>query len=190
MGFFYHSLFRNFLTSSTWWNFVSSPVNLGDILSSCLPGCIRIHFLSSVNKCSIYLAEIVSSYKLLFKMKCTGDRDMLTALAIFTNRAIAILFNHCPDFWNICPVCYSHRSTRFFWTWRTLYLSEFLNCLIWYRIRPINIPQFSKDKKCLRNVKAPLVQNSKEFHIWNKDASEGLMCLVWWQNKWFFRCCI
>lgn len=167
--------------------FVTSK--FGRLLSSCLPVCIRIHFLSSVNKCSIYLAEIVSSYKLPFKMKCTGDRDMLTALAIFTNRAIAILFNHCPDLKHL-PCMLQSQVERFFWTWRTLYLSEFLNCLIWYRIRPINIPQFSKDKKYLRNIKAPLVQNSKELHIWNKDASEGLMCLVWWQNKWFFRCCI
>lgn len=109
--FFYHILFRNFLTSSTCVTSNCLSLNLGDILSSCLAVCIRTHFWSSVNKCSIHLAEVVSTYKLRFKMKCMSDSYMLTALAIFTNRALARIFNYSPYFRDIC---YSHRSTRFF----------------------------------------------------------------------------
>ena len=41
--------------------------------------------------------------------------------------------------------------------------------------------------KCLSNINAPLVQNSKGLHVWNEasiwwfnklDASESLLCLV------------
>lgn len=95
-----------------------SPVNvfhwIWETFWAVAPHSFCTHFWSSVNKYSIHLAEIVSTYKLRFKMKCTGDSDMLTALAIFTNRALAIIFNYSPDFRDICSICYSHRWTRFF----------------------------------------------------------------------------
>lgn len=58
------------------------------------PHSFCTHFWSSVRNCSIHLAEIVSTYKLRFKMKCTGDSDMLTALANF--QLFSWLSRHLP----------------------------------------------------------------------------------------------
>lgn len=90
-----------FLTDLKEWTKISSPetvkvfgcclcLNSGNILSNCLVFCTRkVFFWSSVNISGIHQAEIFRTFKIRHHFQ---------------------LFS---DFWDICLVCYSHRSARF-----------------------------------------------------------------------------
>lgn len=90
----------------------SHLLNLWKNINNCFAVFTRTRFWLSVNihvQCKRY-PEIVHTFEILFKMKCTRDSDMPRTLAMsrVVFRVSVITLNDSPDF---CLVYFSHGLT-------------------------------------------------------------------------------